>query len=525
MTRLRISSLLVLPLAMACGDPTGLRPRSGRPGPGAMALPNVDAAHGARTTLSGWLRALAPLGALDLAQQGPKGPASIRVGEGWTSRGGGSVAALGGAPQWSRVIGEAGWDSAMQVVRYDADEVAVVGFATDGTVFGGACGTLDTGEREPGVPFLYASYVARFDDSGACTWMASFGSDDAWPTAVAVDAAGDLFVVGQFNERVDFGGAFDLATAENAYDVFVARWDSVGALSWATSITGPSDTWAYDAAVVEDGDGADLVLVGSYDGTLALGATTLVSAGGYDMLVARYSSAGAVAFASGFGGSGEDELYAVAVASGTLVAGGYFNSATLPLGDAGTHASAGGFDAALVGFHGAGAPLWALSFGGDGDDYVYDLTDAGGDVAAVGSFSGTLSIGGLGALSSNETSMFVAKLSAAGSAIWSHAVRSTNGVAYATSVRSCGSGDVYVAGVIDGEAALGDTVLTPAAGSWSIVAARYTSAGAATPLWAAQKDGSSSIPYPVLGLTDGAVVLAADSTGNGGDIALYALEP
>lgn len=525
MTRWWSTALLLLPLAASCGEPAGLRPQSGRPGPGAMALPAVDTAHAARTTLAGWLKALAPLGALDVAALGPKGSSTIRVGAGWDSRGGGSTSALGGASQWSRVIGEAGWDSAMQVVRYDADEVAVVGFATDGTVFGGACGTLDTGEREPGVPFQWASYVARFDDSGACTWMDSFGSDDAWPTAVAVDAAGDVYVVGQFNERVDFGGGFDLVTEANAYDVFVARWDSLGALSWATAVTGPSDTWAYDVAVVEDGDGADAVLVGSFDGSLSLGGSTLVSAGGYDMLAARYSSAGAVAYASGFGGSGDDELYAVAVASGSVVAGGYFDSATLPLGGAGTFASAGGFDATVVGISGTGAASWALSFGGDGDDYVYDLSDAAGDVAAVGSFSGTMSIGGLASLASNGTALFVAKLSAVGTALWSHAVQSANGVAYATSVRSCGSGDVYLAGVIDGEASLGDTVLTPAEGSWSIVAARYASAGGATPLWAAQKDGSNSIPFPVLGLTDATVVLAADSTGNGGDIALYALEP
>ena len=167
--------------------------------------------------------------------------------------------------------------------------------------------------------------------------------------------------------------------------------------------------------------------------------------------------------------------------------------------------------------------MWANGFGGEGDDYAHDLAAAGNDVAVVGSFSGTMTVAGLSALTAVGTSLYVAKVGPSGAGVWSYAVSSANGVAFGTSVRANAAGDVYLAGVIDGDAAFGGTVLSPNAGSWSIVTARYHSSGGETPLWAAQRDGADSIANPVLDLTNTNLLLSADSTNNGGDVAFYGL--
>ena len=152
---------------------------------------------------------------------------------------------------------------------------------------------------------------------------------------------------------------FDLETTGNAYDVFVARYDSQGQLTFTRSITGPSDTWIYDLALVEDGNGADAVVVGSFNGTANVGGTSLTAVGGYDMLVARYTAAGGVSFASSYGGEGDDEAYAVATTAGGIVVGGAFGSAVLSVGTAGLLSNAGAIDAVLLGLK----QLWSAHVG------------------------------------------------------------------------------------------------------------------------------------------------------------------
>jgi hypothetical protein len=276
--------------------------------------------------------------------------------------------------------------------------------------------------------------------------------------------------------------------------------------------------------VVEDGDGADLVLVGTFDGTAVFdGATTLTASGGYDMLVARWSSTGALAFATAVGAEGTEDAGAVAVVGTDIVVAGTFDSATLTVGGAGPISNAGGYDSALIGFGASGTPRWARQLGGEGADWIADVAAVGGDVAMVGSFSGTVAFAGLPELTSDGTSMLVARLSGGGNGQWAHAVSSAGGLACATSVRVGPSGDLYVAGVIDGAAALGATLVSPAAGAWSIVSARYPGGGGDTPLWVSTRDRSGAFTTPLLDLSNKYVVLAADVTENGGDGALYGL--
>lgn len=437
---------------------------------------------------------------------------------------GGAVDGLGGAQKWERTVGAAGWDSVQQVVRYHGDEVAVIGWIEGSVDFGGLCGVVKPGRRSQTVDFLYASYLARFNDAGVCQWINAFDSDDAWPAAVAVDAAYNIYVAGMFDTEVRFGAGFDLATSDSGEDVFIARFTSGGALDWTRSISGTSDAWAYDAAVVEDGDGADLVLVGSFDGTAELdGATTLTSSGGYDMLVARWSSTGALAFASAIGGEGREDAGAVAVLGTDMVVAGTFDSAVLSVGGVASFTNAGGYDSALIALSGGGAPQWAVQLGGEGPDWIADIAPVGSDVAVVGAFAGAVSFAGLPELASAGTSMLVAKVNSSGAGQWAHSISSAGGLACATAVRGGASGDLYLAAVIDGDAAFGATTISPDAGAWSVVSARYAGSGAETPLWTSQHDRVGALTTPLLGLSDEYVVLSADVEENGGDMALYGL--
>jgi hypothetical protein len=128
-------------------------------------------------------------------------------------------------------------------------------------------------------------------------------------------------------------------------DSFLAKFSAVnGAYKWAKRTGGALHV---GHSVATDGQG-NIVLTGCFDTwTQNFGSTTLTSAGGTDIFVAKYSSLGVLTWAEGFGGLANDDNYAVAVDStGHCVTSGVF-SGTANFGGP-TLTSAGGNDVSLL---------------------------------------------------------------------------------------------------------------------------------------------------------------------------------
>src|SRR5580692_3592103 len=92
------------------------------------------------------------------------------------------------------------------------------------------------------------------------------------------------------------------------------------ATSWVQTYVGSSFGNTVEGIVV-DGAGNTYV-TGMYDGTIDLGGGPLASAGISDILVASFSPTGALRWATGFGGSGDDQGTAITVASGKVYVAG-----------------------------------------------------------------------------------------------------------------------------------------------------------------------------------------------------------
>src|SRR5262249_25657156 len=128
--------------------------------------------------------------------------------------------------------------------------------------------------------------------------------------------------------------------------------------------------------------------------TLALGGTTLTNAGDADVFVARLDgSSGAVLWADGFGGDQQETTgnivggVAVDAAGNTFVTGS-FKSGTVAFGVTTlTNADTGSQDVFVAKLDGAGAVLWAESFGSTLDDRGQGIAvDQSGDAYVTGSF-------------------------------------------------------------------------------------------------------------------------------------------
>ena len=282
-------------------------------------------------------------------------------------------------------------------------------------------------------------FLARYRPDGSLVWAKRFGGskfDDA--AAVAPTPDGGFVIVGRIEGQVtlDAGGAHETTLDAGAgRDVFVARFDGNGGLLWAhTAGSAPSSSGGSDVRVLADGS---VIVAGYVAGTTVFGAgeatqTTVTTTGAAeDMFIARYTSAGALAWVKtgGAGGAASTLSQALAITGATeaTVAGSFSKTLVLGKGEAAQTSleSAGGDDVFIARYALAdGALVSATRFGGPSDDEPHAAASSGdGALIVAGVFSGTVNFGPAAGQTfmtagPNDFDIFVAKLAADGTLAW-----------------------------------------------------------------------------------------------------------
>lgn len=219
-----------------------------------------------------------------------------------------------------------------------------------------------------------------------------------------------------------------------------------GTQIWSKALGGSG----YDSAdaVAVDASG-NVFVTGQFWGSVGFGGGTLVSAGSWDIFVAKYSGlTGAHLWSRRFGGAATEEGLGLAVdASGNVFVTGHYSSTAIDFGG-GPLTNAGNTDIFLAKLSGSnGNHLWSRRFGNTGADESRATTvTPSGDVYISGSFSGTVDFGGLPLTSALGTDVFVAKYSGSTSThVWSKRFGGTSSEE-ARSVAVDASGNVITAG-------------------------------------------------------------------------------
>ena len=261
------------------------------------------------------------------------------------------------------------------------------------------------------------------------------------------------------------------------------------AWQWATSPgTGGGSSTVTDAA-------GNVYVTGYFTGTATFGATSLTSAGDYDIFVAKLNSSGVYQWTVRAGSSGTDSGKGVAVdGSGNVYVTGFFSGTTGFGGGGSVLTSAGASDGFVAKLSANGAWLWAARAGGTNGDWSSGVAvDGSGNVVITGQFNSTTATFGATTLTnagSNSSDAFVAKLNAAGTWLWaSRAGAGGTGSDAGSSVAMDGSGNVYVTGDYSGTATFGALTLS-SAGFGDVFVAKLSAAG--TWLWASRAGGSSN---------------------------------
>jgi hypothetical protein len=296
-------------------------------------------------------------------------------------------------------------------------------------------------------------FLAKLDSTGKPLWAKAFGNAaDQYGYGVAVDGADNVFITGRTVGAVDFGGGAPGVSAGAIDDIFVAKYDPLGAHLWSRAIGDDNLQAGYSVATTPEGD---VVVAGSLEGTVDFGGgITLKSPGGSDVFVAKLASAkGATLWANRYGDDKDQAANSVAVGSdgGVVLAGSISGHCNFGGMDFDAHGSMNVFIAKL---HSDGSHDWSHSYGSDNENQVAFsvAVDPALNIVAAGYLKGALTFGPttLTDISTGmNTDLFVAKLSATGNPVWAYRFGdSKDETAWAVTTDSVSS--VFVGGTYNG---------------------------------------------------------------------------
>ncbi len=243
-------------------------------------------------------------------------------------------------------------------------------------------------------------FVAKLDASLTTLLAATYlgGSSGDWARSLALDPAGNVYVVGT-TDSGDFptpGGTYDTDFNGSAHDVFVAKLDgNLQNLLAATYLGGGGREDAFAMAIDARPSVTQTVVVAgrtaSSDFPTSTGAYTTTLSGQYDAFVSRLDENLQTLVASTYLGGGEiDAARAVTVTTtGEVYVAGYTASAGFPT-TAGAYqaASQGGYDAFVAKLDANLQNVTASThLGGSDRDYAYALALDGSGNVYVGGIS------------------------------------------------------------------------------------------------------------------------------------------
>ena len=364
-----------------------------------------------------------------------------------------------------------------------------------------------------------ATAVVKLSATGSIEWVAQPADANSTGNAVAAEQDGTMssVVVGQFNNPTTIG-ATPLTSAGLA-DAFVAKVASDGSWVWAKSFGSTGNDVASAVTTLPDGS---ILVTGYYTGTVAFGSTSLTSAGGRDIYVAKLDATGNWLWAVSAGGAGNEGATRIsATTDGTAVISATY-SGSITFG-ATTLTSVGISDIYVAKLTALGAWSWAASAGSTGNDGYSGgeavALNADGSVFVTGAYAGAMTLGSLPTLARSGIGddIFVAKLTNAG--VWSWDVGiGGSATDKATSITALSDGSAAILGSYGNSSlTVGSTTLTRAGGNTglNLIVARISGTG--TWDWAASIAASGTMPLEpstVASLSNGALLVDGEFSTN-----------
>ena len=261
-----------------------------------------------------------------------------------------------GELEWARRVGESNGDYVHSVATTSDGSILAGGsFASERIIVGNyTLERVGTGYSD--------GMVIKYSKEGEVEWARSIGgsaSDEI--NSVAVTEEGEIVVGGYFySSRIELDESHSLTTA-GGDDGMVIKYSREGEVEWAKSIGGSASDKINSVAVTEEGE----IVVGGYfySSSITVGDYTLTNVDDSDGMVIKYENIElnnpTTIQAQSIGGERDDKITSVSATSdGGYIAGGYFNSSSITVGDY-TLTGYGGNNGMLIKYDSGGKVEWA----------------------------------------------------------------------------------------------------------------------------------------------------------------------
>ena len=211
---------------------------------------------------------------------------------------------------WAKRAGGITYDWALAVAVDKNEKISMTGYFFSPTLTFGSTTLTNANE-------LSDIFLAQFDEDGNALWAKSAvgaGADDA--NAIATDASGNIFVIGDFDGTLIFDTITLTRTGSANSDIFLAKYSSNGDILWAKNSSGltsyiPTNDLGISVAVDASGNA---YITGRFESpTFTLDTISLTNAGEADIYLAKYNSNGNILWAKSQGGTNNDGALSVAV--------------------------------------------------------------------------------------------------------------------------------------------------------------------------------------------------------------------
>ena len=322
----------------------------------------------------------------------------------------------GGTKQWSRIWGSATGDYGKGVSADLNGNIYVTGH-TEGEFDG----QTNVGENN--------IFLTKYNSGGTKQWSKIWGSAEKnYGQEVSTDSDGNIYVVGYTS------GEFDGQTNAGGLDIFLTKHNSSGAKQWSRIWGSVDNEFCLGVSVGMDGNiYINGFTYGEFDGQ--------INAGGKDIFLTKYSSAGTKQWSKIWGSTDFDEGRGVSVdIDGNIYVAGFTH------GGFDGQTNAGAADNFLTKFNFSGTKQWTRIWGNDRNNYGNTVsTDTNGNIYVAGygygDLDGQTNIGGV--------DIFLTKYNSSGtrqlSRIWGSAA-SDSGEGVSVDL----AGNCYVAGFTKG---------------------------------------------------------------------------
>jgi hypothetical protein len=236
---------------------------------------------------------------------------------------------------------------------------------------------ITSGAYQSSIGGQYDVFISKIDTSGQLIWSTFFGGmGGELGIDLAIDLNNNLIIGGQTNSS-NFpytSGAFQpLPLGGN--DAFIAKFNSLGQLIWATCYGGTSTedihaiTHDYENNVIITG------MTNSSDLAISTNAIQTINNGFFDIYIAKFSPNGNLMWSTYFGGSNYDDIFGVQSDSlnNLYFAGLTSSNDFITTPNALQTSKNNGSDACIFKLSKNGNLIWSTYIGGDNDDGAYKI--------------------------------------------------------------------------------------------------------------------------------------------------------